>query len=171
MLVSMTTLLALRLAEKILQLDDLPRWRTDFRRTGKSLVVTNGCFDLLHVGHVTLLEAARNLGGALLVGVNGDASVRQLKGEGRPINTERDRSLVVAALAVVDGVCVFTEMKAARFLTLAEPDIYVKGGDYTPQTLDPEERAVLERIRSKIVILPFVPGKSTTGLIEKLANR
>jgi len=101
------------------------------REQGKKLVVTNGCFDLLHLGHVTYLENGRNLGDALLVGLNADASVQQLKGEGRPINTESDLAAVLAALQSVDGVCIFSDKTATRFLSVAQPDIYLKGGDYT----------------------------------------
>jgi len=140
------------------------------RDSKKRLVVTNGCFDLLHLGHVTYLETARNLGDALLVGVNGDAAVRELKGPDRPVNTETDRAGILAALQSVDGVCIFAERTAGRFLSLALPDIYVKGGDYTPDTLNREERLVVEKCGGRIVIIPFVPGKSTTALLEKISG-
>lgn len=155
---------------KILSLADVPKWRDAFRKQGVPLVVTNGCFDLLHAGHVIYLEAARNLGGALLVGLNSDASVRSLKGPSRPLNTEKDRAIVVAALECVDGVAVFTETRADRFLQLVQPDIYVKGGDYTLDTLDQTERRTVEATGGRIVILPLVPGKSTTSLIDKMAK-
>src|SRR6185436_387277 len=113
----------------------LGEWRKKLREQRQRLVVTNGCFDLLHAGHVSYLEAARNCGDALLVGLNGDASVRSLKGEGRPLNPETDRAVVLAALANVDAVCVFPEIRATRFLELARPDVYVKGGDYTLDTM------------------------------------
>jgi len=102
--------------DKIIVWDKLPEWRKAFRATGKKLVVTNGCFDILHLGHVTYLESARNLGDALLVGVNGDAATRKLKGAGRPVNSEADRAAVLAALASVDGVCIFSDKSAVRFL-------------------------------------------------------
>src|SRR5258708_39679316 len=108
--------------QKVISWDSLPHWRTEMRNRGKKLVVTNGCFDILHLGHVTYLEAARNYGDALLIGVNGDESVRQLKGENRPVNGQEDRAAVLAALESVDGVCVFAEPSATRFLTAAEPD-------------------------------------------------
>jgi len=157
-------------AEKIVSLDDLPRWREQFHVSGRKLVITNGCFDLLHAGHVTYLEAARNLGDALLVGVNGDASVRSLKGEGRPLNSEQDRAFVLAALEAVTGVCIFPEVRATRFLELAHPDVYVKGGDYTVDSLDAHERQAVEHGGGRIVILPFVPGKSTTGLLQRMGK-
>ena len=154
--------------EKIIAWETLPEWRAAVRASGKRLVVTNGCFDLLHVGHATYLETARQQGDALLVGVNGDAAVRQLKGPDRPLNPEDDRAAVLAALESVDGVCIFVEATATRFLAAARPDIYVKGGDYTLDTLNPEERHMVEQAGGKIVIVPCVPGKSTTALLEKI---
>ena len=154
--------------EKIIAWETLPEWRAAVRASGKRLVVTNGCFDLLHVGHATYLETARQQGDALLVGVNGDAAVRQLKGPDRPVNPEDDRAAVLAALESVDGVCIFVEATATRFLAAARPDIYVKGGDYTLDTLNPEERHMVEQAGGKIVIVPCVPGKSTTALLEKI---
>ena len=154
--------------EKIIAWEKLPQWRAAMRATGKRLVVTNGCFDLLHLGHVTYLETARHQGEALLVGVNSDTAVRQLKGPDRPVTPEDDRAAVLAALESVDGVCIFAESTATRFLAAAQPDIYVKGGDYTLDTLNQEERRTVERAGGKIVIIPFVPGKSTTALLKKI---
>jgi len=156
--------------KKIIPWDRLPEWRAAVRASGKRLVVTNGCFDLLHPGHVTYLETARNQGDALLVGLNGDAAVSQLKGAGRPVNPEADRAAVVAALQSVDGVCIFAERTATRFLAAAQPDIYAKGGDYILETLNQEERRLVEQSGGKIVIIPVVPGKSTTALLEKIAR-
>ena len=155
---------------KLITWEALPAWRTSFRSTGRKLVVTNGCFDLLHLGHVTYLESARNLGDALLVGVNSDASVGDLKGAGRPVNSEGDRAAVLAALDSVDAVCVFRERAATNFLQRAQPDIYVKGGDYTLETLNQEERRAVEAGGGRIVLIPFVPGKSTTALLEKISQ-
>ena len=156
--------------EKLIAWDQLPAWRASLRASNQRLVVTNGCFDVLHLGHVTYLEAARNLGAALLVGVNSDAAVRELKGSSRPVNSEHDRAAVLAALGSVAGVCLFAERTAARFLALAQPDIYAKGGDYTLETLNQEERQVVENAGGKIVVLPLVPGKSTTALLKKIAQ-
>jgi len=156
--------------EKIIPWDQLPAWRAALRATGRKLVVTNGCFDILHLGHVSYLESARNLGDVLLVGVNGDAAARQLKGPGRPVNAETDRAAVLAALASVDGVCIFAGKKAVKFLAAAQPDVYAKGGDYTLDTLNPEERRTVEHAGGKIVIIPLVPGKSTTALLEKISR-
>lgn len=134
----------------------------------RKVVVTNGCFDLLHVGHVTYLETARNYGDVLLVGINGDASVRELKGADRPLNTEQDRAGVVAALQSVDAVCIFPERTATSFLGAAQPDIYVKGGDYTVETLNQEERRLVERLGGRVIVVPCVPGKSTSELLKRV---
>ena len=156
--------------DKIIAWDKLSEWRAALRTSGRKLVVTNGCFDILHLGHVTYLENARNRGDALLVGVNGDDATRQLKGPGRPVNAESDRAAVLAALASVDGVCIFADKTATKFLSVAVPDIYVKGGDYTLDTLSQEERRAVEQAGGKIVIVPFVPGKSTTALVGKISR-
>jgi len=158
------------LTEKLIPADRLPAWRAALRASGRKLVVTNGCFDLLHVGHVTYLAAARALGDVLLLGLNGDASVRELKGPARPLNPENDRALVLAALAAVDAVSIFSERSAADFLARAQPDIYVKGGDYTLDTINQAERRIVEAGGGRVIILPLVPGRSTTGLLEKLAR-
>jgi len=156
--------------DKIISWDTLSRWREQVRAGGKKLVVTNGCFDILHLGHVTYLETARNFGGVLLVGVNGDEATRQLKGAGRPVNSENDRAAILAALESVAGVCIFTEKTAVKFLERAQPDIYVKGGDYSLETLNQDERRAVESAGGKIKIIPFVPGKSTTALLEKISR-
>jgi rfaE bifunctional protein nucleotidyltransferase chain/domain len=132
------------------------------------LAATNGCFDILHLGHVSYLQQARALGDALLVGLTSDAEVRQIKGPGRPVNCEADRAGVVAALESVDGVFVFPERDARHFLEVARPDIYAKGGDYTVDTINQDERRLLEKLGIKIVILPVVPGQSTTATLQRL---
>jgi D-glycero-beta-D-manno-heptose 1-phosphate adenylyltransferase len=156
--------------DKILPLAQLPEWRSRLRALNRRLVVTNGCFDLLHAGHVHYLEQARSLGDALLVGLNADASVRALKGPNRPVNHEDDRALVLAALECVSGVCVFPEERATRLLELAQPDVYVKGGDYALETMNTDERRALQAVGARIEFIPFLPGRSTTGLLEKLAR-
>lgn len=155
---------------KIIDLEELANRSREFRDAGKKLVVTNGCFDLLHVGHVRYLQAARALGDALAIGVNGDRSVRELKGDNRPINNENDRAEVVAALGCVDFVTIFQEVRATRLLEIVGPAIYAKGGDYTTATLNAEERAALEKIGAEIRIIPFEKGYSTSRLLEKLSN-
>ena len=150
----------------ILTLAQAHRWAATARRRGEHIVATNGCFDLLHFGHVRYLQRARALGDRLVVGLNADVSVRQLKGPFRPLVPERQRAVVVAALACVDAVVIFREKRAVKFLEAVRPHIYVKGGDYRPETLDPSERAVLGD--AQIKILAFEPGFSTTGLIQKI---
>lgn len=157
-------------AQKILSPDSLLPWRQAIRKARKRLVVTNGCFDLLHTGHVTYLEAARNQGDALLVGVNSDAAVRGLKGPNRPVNSEADRALIIAALQSVDGVFIFGERDAVTFLELVQPEIYVKGGDYTIDTINQDERRLVEKSDGKIVLLSHVRGKSTTALLQKISH-
>lgn len=156
---------------KLLSLETLPAWRRSLRDKGKRLVVTNGCFDLLHLGHVTYLEAARNLGDALLVGLNGDISVRIIKGPSRPVNCETDRAAVVAALESVSAVCVFGEPTALRLLELVEPDIYAKGGDYTVDTINQDERRLVERLGGRVEVIGGVPGRSTTAILARTAAR
>ena len=153
---------------KIVDLEELFDRSKKLRAAGKKLVATNGCFDLLHVGHVRYLQAARALGDFLAVGLNSDRSVRELKGRGRPIMTETDRAEVLAALGCVDLVTIFPEMRATRFLVAARPAIYVKGGDYSSETLNDEERAALEQIGAEIRLVPFEAGYSTSGLIEQI---
>lgn len=153
---------------KVLTLDALAEKANELRANDRKLVATNGCFDLLHVGHVRYLQTARRLGDALVVGLNGDASVRALKGEGRPLNRERDRAEVLAALESVDFVTIFPEARATEFLKRAQPAVYVKGGDYTPETLDAEERDALAAIGTRIEIIPFEPGYSTSAVIERM---
>src|SRR2546423_5461277 len=159
------------IGEKVVLLDELEKRVADFRRGGKQIVATNGCFDLLHAGHVRYLKAARALGDVLVIGLNGDKSVHELKGPGRPINTETDRAEVLAALESVDLVAVFPELRATRFIELVRPDVYVKGGDYSSDTLNSEERTVLEKIGAKIEIVPFEQGYSTSTLINNLRRQ
>ncbi|MGO8763659.1 MAG: adenylyltransferase/cytidyltransferase family protein [Limisphaerales bacterium] len=156
--------------DKIISLEKLSAWRQPFRASGKKLVVTNGCFDILHVGHITYLEKARGFGDALLVGVNGDEAVRELKGRGRPVNSEDDRAAILAALECVSAVCIFPGKTATGFLAKAQPDIYVKGGDYALDSLNQDERRAVEGSGGRIEIIPFVPGKSTTALLEKISK-
>ena len=155
------------IAAKLRSVKELAAVRAALEAQGRRLVFTNGCFDLLHVGHVRYLQAARALGDALLVAVNGDESVRALKGPSRPINAEQDRSEVLAALACVDFVIVFHTPRVTDVIREVRPQVYAKGGDYTVESLDPGERAALLEAGTEIRILPLVPGKSTTATIER----
>jgi rfaE bifunctional protein nucleotidyltransferase chain/domain len=155
---------------KIITLEELGKLSTGLRSENRRLVATNGCFDLLHVGHVRYLAAARKLGDVLVAGLNGDNSVRQLKGDGRPVNREQDRAEVLAALESVDYVTIFPEKRATKFLRAARPAVYAKGGDYTADTLHPEERAVLDESGTRIEIIPFEKGYSTSELLTKIGK-
>jgi len=135
---------------------------------GKSIVFTNGCFDILHVGHVRYLAAAKRLGDILVVGLNSDASARELKGAGRPLNSQEDRAEVIAALQAVDHVIIFAEKRVSRLLRQIRPQVYTKGGDYTMDSLDLDEVAALKEINARIEILPLVPGKSTSKLVQTI---
>jgi rfaE bifunctional protein nucleotidyltransferase chain/domain len=156
---------------KILTLDQLAAESGRLRSESQRVVATNGCFDILHVGHVRYLTAARKLGDVLVVGLKGDDSVRQLKGEGRPVNREQDRAEVLAALESVDYVTIFPENRATNFLRAAAPAVYAKGGDYTADTLDPGERAVLDEFGSRIEIIPFEKGYSTSELLTRIGPK
>ena len=156
--------------DKIMSLADALDWREELRRRGIRLAVTNGCFDLLHRGHVEYLDSARKAADALLVLINSDKSVRELKGPTRPVNDEYARAFVLSGLASVDATVVFDSERCTAELAALMPDVYVKGGDYTIETLNPEERQVLQDIDAEIILIPFVNGFSTTGTIEKMRS-
>jgi rfaE bifunctional protein nucleotidyltransferase chain/domain len=158
----------MRLPEtKILTWNGVKAWRAAVRQTGRRLVLTNGCFDILHRGHVDYLARARQLGDAMLLAVNSDASIRALKGPERPLNPEHDRLFVLAGLESVDAVVVFDSLRADGIIALAEPDFYAKGGDISLATLPPEERQALDACGAQIIFLPFLDGFSTTTTINK----
>jgi len=154
--------------QKIVDQDRLVSISESMRKQGRKLVLTNGCFDLLHLGHVRYLQEARSLGDALVVALNGDDSVRSLKGNGRPLNTAQNRAEVIAALQSVDHVVIFPELRVTRLIEQVRPAIYVKGGDYTTLSLNPEERAALEKVGAQVLILPFEPGYSTSKMISQI---
>jgi rfaE bifunctional protein nucleotidyltransferase chain/domain len=143
------------------------------RRYGRprdgTVVFTNGCFDILHRGHVAYLYAARALGDCLVVGVNTDASVRRLKGEGRPVVSEHDRAFVLAGLGCVDAVTLFDEDTPAQLIAALLPDVLVKGGDYEPDAV--VGRHDVEAAGGRVVIIPFVEGSSTTGMLHRIRER
>jgi rfaE bifunctional protein nucleotidyltransferase chain/domain len=158
------------MSAQIVGLEELSKRSKRLRAAGKKLVATNGCFDLLHLGHVRYLQAARALGDLLAVGLNGDGSVRKLKGKGRPITAERDRAEILAALRCVDLVTIFPEMRATQFIAASRPAIYVKGGDYSSETLNEEESALLKEIGAEIRIIPFEADYSTSRLLEQICK-
>jgi rfaE bifunctional protein nucleotidyltransferase chain/domain len=157
-----------RAESKILSWDALERLATQWREAGKQVVLTNGCFDLLHGGHLRYLQAARELGDLLVVGVNSDESVRQLKGALRPYRPETERAELVAGLECVDYVVIFPQTTAVDLVRLVQPTYYAKGGDYTEQDL-PESEAVVDQ-GGFVVILPLEAGQSTTQLVEKIKS-
>ena len=151
-----------------LEAEELGLLRSKFPSGGcPKIVLTNGCFDILHAGHVRYLEEARSQGDFLVVAVNSDASVSELKGPNRPVNTASDRCAVLAGLRFVDAVTVFDSKRATSVIEAIRPDVYVKGGDYTPETLDPGEYAALKDCGASIRIVSLVAGKSTTAILEK----
>jgi rfaE bifunctional protein nucleotidyltransferase chain/domain len=155
---------------KIVGLEELSHRCEKLRAAGKKIVATNGCFDLLHVGHVRYLQAARYFGDLLAVGLNGDRSVRELKGVGRPLRSENDRAEILAALQCVDLVTVFPQIRATQFLAAVRPAVYVKGGDYSADTLNEEELSILNKARAEIRLIPFEAGYSTSRLIKEICE-
>jgi D-beta-D-heptose 7-phosphate kinase/D-beta-D-heptose 1-phosphate adenosyltransferase len=155
--------------DKVTDLATLLPLRARWRAEGKTVVWTNGCFDLLHVGHVRGLQEARGLGDLLVVGVNSDASVRRLKGAGRPIIPEAERAELLAALACVDRVVVFGEDTPREVLARVQPDIHCKGADYAPPSTRPiPEAEVVGSYGGRIEFLTFTPGVSTTDLVRRI---
>jgi D-beta-D-heptose 7-phosphate kinase/D-beta-D-heptose 1-phosphate adenosyltransferase len=152
--------------EKILSTGRAVEVRARLRAEGRRLVFTNGCFDLLHVGHARYLAAARELGDALLVAVNSDAAVRELKGAGRPVMSESERAEMLAALEAVSYVTVFDELSPRSLIAKLLPDVLVKGGDYALDEIHGREE--VEAAGGSVVALPFVEGASTTGVIERI---
>ncbi|MBO9539152.1 D-glycero-beta-D-manno-heptose 1-phosphate adenylyltransferase [bacterium] len=138
----------------------------DWEAEGGKTVFTNGCFDLMHVGHVRYLQAARQLGDRLVVGLNSDRSVKELKGPARPILPEEERAELLAALGCVDAVVVFDERTADRAIEAVRPALYAKGGDYEPDTIP--ETPLVRSLGGEVVVLPFVEGRSTTSLIARI---
>ena len=153
----------------LLEKKKLEAWLQDFRQTKDKLVFTNGCFDILHAGHVDYLQNARQLGDGLLVGLNNDESVRKLKGDSRPIVDERARAMVLAALEAVDAVVLFKEETPGRLIDQVQPDVLVKGGDYLA-----EEIVGYQTVTTKggtVKVLPFLEGHSTTSIIKKIKEQ
>ena len=155
-------------ASKIMTYEQAIAFRQQLHDRGGKLVVTNGCFDVLHRGHVEYLSKSRLEGDALLVAVNGDASLRAVKGPTRPIVCEEDRAYLIASLECVDAVVVFPNQKPLDLFEQVPPDIYVKGGDYTEETTDREEYVVLKAVGAQFVFIPFVAGRSTTNVIDRI---
>jgi D-beta-D-heptose 7-phosphate kinase/D-beta-D-heptose 1-phosphate adenosyltransferase len=139
------------------------------RAAGRRIVMTGGCFDILHRGHITFLNAAKALGDVLVVGLNSDAGVRRLKGAGRPINDLEDRAHVLAALSAVDHIVPFDETTPAELVYAVRPDVFVKGGDYTLERMP--EASVVQALGGVVRILPYVSDRSTSSIIERVRGR
>lgn len=152
--------------DKIMNRDTLAHLCEGWRIRGQKIVFTNGCFDILHQGHITLLLEAAELGNKLVLGINTDASVRKLKGEDRPVNNELSRALLLAAQLYVDAVVLFDEDTPLELIQAIKPDVIVKGGDYTPETVVGND--FVTSYGGEVVIVPLVAGHSTTGLIARL---
>ena len=156
---------------RVVSPEEAQRIREELRAAGKTVVLTNGHFDLLHVGHVRCLQQAKELGDVLFVGVNSDASTRLLKGGKRPIIPEDERARLVAALECVDYVVIFEERTAKRLVELLKPDIYAKGGDYGPAGKELPEAEAVAAYGGEVRILPYLPGRSTTDIIRTILER
>ena len=150
----------------LIERENLSDLVNELRSEGKKIVTTNGCFDLLHVGHVRYLQKSKSFGDILIVMLNSDMSVKRLKGESRPLNNEQDRAEILCALSCVDYVVIFDEDTPRDLLDIIKPDIHTKGGDYTLETL-PEADVIIKN-NIKLELITFVVGKSTTNLINKM---
>ncbi len=156
------------MSRKILSPSSLDKKLTSLRQQGKKIVFTNGCFDLIHLGHVRLLEKSKKLGNILIVGLNSDSSVKRLKGKDRPLCPEKDRAGVLAALEAVDYVVLFSEQTPYRLIQKIKPNILVKGGDYKPK--DVVGADIVKKNKGKVLIFPTLKGRGTTKLIKKITS-
>ena len=153
--------------QKLISLGTILQLKNDFIKVGKKIAWTNGCFDFMHAGHVDYLERAKNYG-ILVVGLNNDQSVKRYKGDMRPICNEMFRAQVLNALTCVDYIIIFKDKTPIKLIEKIKPDYYIKGGDYTLDTIDQDERRVVESYGGEIVLLPEVEDISTTSIIEKI---
>jgi D-beta-D-heptose 7-phosphate kinase/D-beta-D-heptose 1-phosphate adenosyltransferase len=155
--------------QKIRERKDLLRIIKNLKAKGKRIVFTNGCFDLLHIGHIRYLEKARTLGDVLVVGVNSDSSVRKLKGPKRPVLPVKERVEILSGLGCVDYITIFDEIDPLKLITSLKPNVLAKGGDWTKEQIVGKE--VVERSGGEVVIIPFIKGASTSNLIETILKR
>lgn len=144
---------------------DLKEIILDLKNKGKKIALTNGCFDILHIGHARYLKEAKKLADILIVGINSDSSVKKLKGENRPINNENDRAELISYFEFIDYVTIFSEQTADNLIIDIQPDIYIKGGDYTKESL-PEKNSI-DKVNADVAFIDFVKGYSTTNIINK----
>lgn len=158
------------LRSKVVGLSALTQRVEELRADGKSVAWTNGCFDILHAGHVLYLERAAREGDVLVVGMNDDASVKKVKGRDRPIVPEDERAIILCGLSSVDFVLPFSQSDTVSILEALRPEVYVKGGDYTLETINQDERRLVEGYGGRIALFPGVEGQSTTAIIERIAK-
>lgn len=154
---------------KLHSLEESISIRESIRKKAHLFVLTNGCFDLLHPGHLCYLREAKSKGHVLWIALNSQKSVRELKGPTRPLMSDQERAYMLANLESVDGIVIFNTPRLDKEILALQPDIYVKAGDYTIETLDPQERIALEKVGALIQFIPFLTGYSTTSLIQKIA--
>jgi rfaE bifunctional protein nucleotidyltransferase chain/domain len=154
----------------VLSFDEVLAHRKTAAQAGRRIVLTNGCFDLLHRGHVTYLEQSAQMGDLLIVAVNSDASVRELKGPSRPLNHEQDRAFLIASLRCVNFAFIFRGPRLDAEIAALRPDVYTKAGDYTLETMDAGERSALLAAGTEIRFMPFVAGHSTTVMLDRMAS-
>jgi D-beta-D-heptose 7-phosphate kinase / D-beta-D-heptose 1-phosphate adenosyltransferase len=157
-----------RASSKVVELDSLIARLRQWRAAGDRIVFTNGCFDVLHIGHVTLLEGCHRFGDKVIVGLNSDASVKKLKGRGRPVFSERERALMVAALEATDAIVIFSEDTPIELIRRIRPDVVVKGGDYVPSVVVGFDD--VKEWGGRVEIIRMVDGFSTTRILQKLAR-
>lgn len=153
---------------KLVTLEQLTKIVNQAKSEGKKFAWTNGCFDIIHAGHVDYLERSKAYGDFLVVGLNSDVSVKKLKGDLRPIFSEQERAKVLCSILYVDYVVIFSDMRPIKMIELLQPDYYIKGGDYTIDTIDQNERKVVESYCGKIILLPMVSGMSSSIIVEKI---
>lgn len=156
------------LSEKILTITEVAKQVRRWRLNSKTIAFTNGVFDILHQGHIKVLSKAASFADVLIVGLNSDSSVKMLKGQDRPVNDERSRALILASLVIVDAVVIFEEETPISLITLIRPDVLIKGGDYTIETMVGAQDVL--KYGGRIEIIPTEEGFSTTGIIEKMAS-
>lgn len=157
-----------KLTQKIVSLEELKKLAGQWKTEGSKIVFTNGCFDLLHAGHIAYLAEAASLGDKLIIGLNSDSSVQQLKGPQRPVNNEKTRSFLLAAMFFTDAVVFFSEETPLELITAVMPDILAKGGDYKPENIVGAKEVIANG--GKVEVLSFLPGYSSTSIIDKIKN-
>jgi rfaE bifunctional protein nucleotidyltransferase chain/domain len=153
---------------KLVTLEQLTNIINKARKNGKKIAWTNGCFDIIHAGHVDYLERSKAYGDFLVVGMNSDVSVKELKGDNRPVFSEKDRAKVLSSIVYLDYVVIFSNKTPIKMIEFIKPDFYIKGGDYTIETIDQDERKVVEGYGGEIVLLPMVEGVSSSIIVEKI---